>query len=223
MGERAVPETYAGIFTNGWPRSALWPEEQLASSERPEHRDAVRKAERTDARRACPTGLQKLPGLLRPLSGGYPSLATRGARTSASHPELGAASRRKPLCRGLHGENGAAGWSLSKATLRLVAGGPSLNSRVAVLSGHPGHPFWKEGATLPTPVFSQEDSDQIPGATGEGRGRHQLPAEGGQGHTSRQQAGWGLAGSGASCSNGSQIPHSCVKKCVHGVGSQAGP
>lgn len=106
-----------------------------------------------------------------------------------------------------------------------VAGdwGPSLNSRVAVLNGHPGHPFWKEGATFPTPVFSQEASDQIPGARGEGWGRRQLPAEGGQGRTSRQQAGWGLAGSGASCSNGSQIPQFCVKKCVHGVGSQARP
>lgn len=100
----------------------MWPEEQLASRERPEHRDAVRKAERTDARRACPTGLQKLPGLLRTLSGGYPSLATGGALTSASHPELGAGSRKKPLCRGLRGGNGAEGWSLTKATLWLVAG-----------------------------------------------------------------------------------------------------
>lgn len=28
-----------------------------------------------------------------------------------------------------------------KAMLWLVAGGPSLNGRVAVLDGHPGHPF----------------------------------------------------------------------------------
>lgn len=125
----------------------MWPEEQrqLAGSEKL-NTDAARKAER---RAAWST------------SHGPPETATFWWASIAGDQRSPDQYKAPRVRRGEQGEASAevsmeAEDTEPKATLWLVAGGPSVNCRVAVLDGHPGHPFRKEGATPPSPVFSQE-------------------------------------------------------------------